>query len=137
MSSCLLFLIKLYCDYQFEDSCLWQTSHLNYHRRIFYRNYFTHSFFTSNSPKSSLFTPFSCPAALETLSAGKHDLAIVSETGTATTEFTVKGAAAGNTDRSAETGDELNILFFAVFAALAAAGVAGVVICGRRREHDM
>lgn len=74
---------------------------------------------------------------LETLSAGKHDLAIVSETGTATTEFTVKGAAAGNTDRSAETGDELNILFFAVFAALAAAGVAGVVICGRRREHDM
>ena len=74
---------------------------------------------------------------LETLSAGKHDLALVSETGTATTEFTVKGAAAGNTDRSAETGDELNILFFAVFAALAAAGVAGVVICGRRREHDM
>lgn len=74
---------------------------------------------------------------LETLSAGKHDLAIVSETGTATTEFTVKGAAAGNTDRSAETGDELNILFFAVFAALAAAGVVGVVICGRRREHDM
>lgn len=74
---------------------------------------------------------------LETLSAGKHDLAIVSETGTATTEFTVKGAAAGNTDRSAETGDELNILFFAVFAALAAAGVAGAVICGRRREHDM
>ena len=60
-----MFLIKLYCDYQFEDSCLWQTSHLNYHRRIFYRNYFTHSFFTSNSPKSSLFTPFSCLAALE------------------------------------------------------------------------
>lgn len=75
---------------------------------------------------------------LETLSAGKHDLAIVSETGTATTEFTVKGAAAaGNTDSSAETGDELNILFCAVFAALAAAGAAGIIICGRRREHDM
>ena len=38
-----MFLIKLYCDYQFEDSRLWQTSHLNYHRRIIYRNYFTHS----------------------------------------------------------------------------------------------
>lgn len=75
---------------------------------------------------------------LETLSAGKHDLAIVSETGTAATEFTVKGAAAtGNTDSSAETGDELNILFCAVFAALAAAGAAGIIICGRRREHDM
>lgn len=44
-----MFLIKLYCDYQFEDSCLWQTSHLNYHRRIFYRNYFTHSFEDTDS----------------------------------------------------------------------------------------
>ena len=51
MSSWLLFLIKLYCDYQFEDSCLWQTSHLNYHRRIFYRNYFTHS--TGLDPRAS------------------------------------------------------------------------------------
>ena len=37
---------------------------------------------------------------LETPSVGKHTLAIVSETGTATTEFTVKAAAVTDDTRS-------------------------------------
>ena len=67
---------------------------------------------------------------LETLSLGKHTLAIVSETGTATTEFTIKAA----TDSSAQTGDDRNIALYVGLAILAAAGVAAVGI-QRRREQ--
>ena len=65
---------------------------------------------------------------LETLSLGKHTLAIVSETGTATTEFTIKAA----TDSSAQTGDDGNIALYVGLAILAAAGVAAVGIQRRR-----
>lgn len=67
---------------------------------------------------------------LETLSVGKHTLAIVSETGTATTEFTIKAAA----DSSAQTGDDFNIVLYAGLLILAAAGAAGAAIYGRRRN---
>lgn len=44
---------------------------------------------------------------LETLSVGKHTLAVVSETGTASTEFTIKAAAVVNDDTdSPQTGDK-------------------------------
>ena len=74
--------------------------------------------------------PFLKASYLETLSVGKHTLAIVSETGTATTEFTIKAA----TDSSAQTGDDGNIALYVGLAILAAAGVAAVGI-QRRREQ--
>lgn len=67
---------------------------------------------------------------LETLSVGTHTLAIVSETGTATTEFTIKAAA----DLSAQTGDDFNIALYAGLLILAAAGAAGIGI-SRRKEQ--
>lgn len=67
---------------------------------------------------------------LETLSVGKHTLAVVSETGTATTEFTIKAAA----DSSSQTGDDFNIALYAGFAILAAAGAVGTGIYRRREQ---
>lgn len=69
------------------------------------------------------------PEYLRTLSVGKHTLAIVSDTGTAMTEFTIKAEA----ESSVQTGDDSNIMFFAVLAILAAAGAAGAGIYGRRK----
>ena len=43
---------------------------------------------------------------LETLSVGKHTLSIVSDTGTATTEFTIKAAAVTDDTQSPQTGDD-------------------------------
>ena len=45
---------------------------------------------------------------LETLSVGKHTLSVVSETGTASTEFTIKAAASSGVDQSSQTGDGSN-----------------------------
>lgn len=67
---------------------------------------------------------------LGTLSVGKHTLAIVSETGTATTEFTIKAAA----DSSSQTGDDFNIALYAGLAILAAAGAVGTGIYRRREQ---
>ena len=49
---------------------------------------------------------------LETLSVGKHTLAIVSETGTATTEFTIKAAAVTDDTQSPQTGDNSNMVLW-------------------------
>ena len=67
---------------------------------------------------------------LETLSVGKHTLGIVSETGTATTEFTIKATA----DSSAQTGDDFNIALYAGLLILAAAGAAGIGISRRKAQ---
>ncbi len=67
---------------------------------------------------------------LETLSVGKHTLAIVSDTGTATTEFTIKAVA----DSSSQTGDDFNIALYAGLAILAAAGAVGTGIYRRREQ---
>lgn len=67
---------------------------------------------------------------LGTLSVGKHTLAIVSDTGTATTEFTIKAAA----DSSSQTGDDFNIALYAGLAILAAAGAVGTGIYRRREQ---
>ena len=61
---------------------------------------------------------------------GKHTLAIVSDTGTATTEFTIKAAA----DSSSQTGDDFNIALYAGLAILAAAGAVGTGIYRRREQ---
>ena len=67
---------------------------------------------------------------LGTLSVGKHTLAIVSDTGTATTEFTIKAAA----DSSSQTGDDFNMVLYAGLLILAAAGAVGTGIYRRREQ---
>ena len=73
---------------------------------------------------------------LETLSVGKHTLAIVSETGTATTEFTVKAAAVTDDTQSPQTGDDSNIAIW--IAVLLAAGTAltGTAVYSRKRKYS-
>lgn len=73
---------------------------------------------------------------LETLFVGKHTLAIVSETGTATTEFTVKAAAVTDDTQSPQTGDDSNIALW--IAVLLAAGTAltGTAVYSRKRKYS-
>ena len=73
---------------------------------------------------------------LETLSVGKHTLAIVSETGTATTEFTIKAAAVTDDTQSPQTGDDSNIALW--IAVLLAAGTAltGTAVYSRKRKYS-
>ena len=63
---------------------------------------------------------------LETLSVGKHTLAVVSETGTAETEFTIKAAAVADDTQSPQTGDSSNIALWIVL--LLISGGAGIVL---------
>lgn len=73
---------------------------------------------------------------LETLSVGKHTLSIVSDTGTATTEFTVKAAAVTDDTQSPQTGDDSNIALW--IAVLLAAGTAltGTAVYSRKRKYS-
>ena len=88
------------------------------------------------------------PSYLETLSVGKHTLAIVSDTGTAETEFTVvaaekqaaddgsaDGKAANDGDKGslAKTGDGSMLPMTALFALVLASIVAGGVALRRSR----
>ena len=70
---------------------------------------------------------------LETLSVGKHTLAIVSETGTATTEFTVKAAAVTDDTQSPQTGDSSNMMLW--IALLFVSGGALSVVTYRKKKH--
>ena len=79
---------------------------------------------------------------LETLSAGEHEFAIVSKTGTATTSFTVSAQSGGQqntqTDNSqtdnSQTGDNslLGIVVAAAVLVLALGGMISVIILRRR-----
>ena len=69
---------------------------------------------------------------LETLQPGKHTIAIVSETGTATAEFTIKEAASGS---AVPTGDDSNIAIWAALAGLSALGATGTIFYGRKKKH--
>lgn len=86
------------------------------------------------------------PSYLETLSAGKHTLAIVSDTGTAETEFTVvaaekqaaddesandKAASDGDKESLAKTGDG-SMLPIAILSILAVASIAVGALALRR-----
>ena len=81
------------------------------------------------------------PSYLETLSAGKHTLAIVSDTGTAETEFTVLAAEGeavdskadndGDKESLAKTGDS-SMLSIAVLSILAIASIVAGVLALRR-----
>ena len=81
---------------------------------------------------------------LETLSVGKHTLAIVSETGTATTEFTIKAAASAN-DRnpanpngeateSVQTGDNTIMMLWIVML-FVSASILGIAVYEKRKKH--
>ena len=68
---------------------------------------------------------------LETLSEGKHTLAIVSETGTATTEFTVKAEST----QTPQTGDSSNVMLWLALLLVSGAGVSGAVMVIKKRRH--
>ena len=77
---------------------------------------------------------------VETLSAGKHSISIVSTTGSADTEFTVMEAGAGKTadGSNPKTGDDSNPALWLVLLGVSAAGAAtlGVVGFRKRRKED-
>lgn len=73
---------------------------------------------------------------LETLSVGKHTLAIVSETGTATTEFTVKAAAVTDDTQSPQTGDDSNIALWIAVLFAAGAALTGTAVYSRKRKYS-
>lgn len=96
---------------------------------------------------------------LETLSVGKHTLAIVSETGTAATEFTVKAASAsddiqppqtgndqtGDSDNSGtstgdtvspQTGDSSNVVLWVSLLFASGAGLLGATVYSRKRKYS-
>ena len=75
-------------------------------------------------------------AYLNTLSVGKHTLAVVSETGTASTEFTIKAAAVVNDDTdSPQTGDNSNMALWITFMFVAACGLTGAMVYGRKKKY--
>ena len=69
---------------------------------------------------------------LETLSVGKHTLAIVSDTGTATTEFTIQAATVADDIQSPETGDNSNIALWIAVMLAAGAGLTATIYRRRR-----
>ena len=75
---------------------------------------------------------------LETLPVGDHTLAIVSDTGTATTKFTIQAAPAAedNTQplQTVQTGDNSNIALWIVLL-LASAGIFGITVYRKRKKQ--
>ena len=72
---------------------------------------------------------------LETLSVGKHTLAIVSETGTATTEFTIKAAAVVNDDtESPQTGDSSNMMMWVALLTASGAALLALGVYTKKRR---
>ena len=72
---------------------------------------------------------------LETLSVGKHTLAVISDTGTATTEFTVKAVSGNdNNKQPPQTGDEVQILIWIAFM-LAGSALAGTVLYIQKKKY--
>lgn len=72
---------------------------------------------------------------LETLSVGKHTLAIVSDTGTAATGFTINAAPVTDDDtQSSQTGDNTNIALWIVMVLASGTGLTVTAIY-RRKHH--
>ena len=72
---------------------------------------------------------------LETLSVGKHTLAIVSDTGTATTEFTIKAAAVTDDTQSPQTGDDSNVMLWIALMLIAVCGLTGAMVYGQKKKY--
>lgn len=85
-------------------------------------------------------------AYLETLSAGKHTLSVVSANGTATTEFTITAAQTGGdqtgdnqTDgatSSPQTGDNSNMLLWVTLLFASGAGLFGATVYSRKKKYN-
>jgi hypothetical protein len=72
---------------------------------------------------------------LETLTVGKHTLAIVSETGTATTEFTVKAAASEDT-QPPQTGDNSNMMLWIALLFVSGSCMATTILLFNRKRRS-
>lgn len=85
-------------------------------------------------------------AYLETLSAGKHTLSVVSANGTAATEFTITATQTGGdqtgdnqTDgatSSPQTGDNSNMLLWVTLLFASGAGLLGAVVYSRKKRYN-
>ena len=73
---------------------------------------------------------------LETLSVGKHTLAIVSETGTAETEFTIKAAAVADDTAVPQTGAGSNVALWIAVMLAAGTALTGTVLYSRKRKYS-
>ena len=70
---------------------------------------------------------------LETLSVGKHTLAIVSETGTAETEFTIKAAAVTDDTQSPQTGDNSNMMLWIALLFVSGGALSMMFVINKRK----
>ena len=70
-----------------------------------------------------------------TLSAGEHTIGIVSESGTATTTFTVNAKAVVDNDtKSPQTGDNSHMALWIALLFMSGAGVIGTMVYGKKRR---
>ena len=73
---------------------------------------------------------------LETLSVGKHTLAIVSETGTAETEFTIKAAAVADDTAVPQTGAGSNVALWIAVMLASGTALTGAVRYNRKKKYS-
>ena len=74
---------------------------------------------------------------LETLSAGRHTLAIVSDTGTAAAEFTIEAASADdNTTVVPPTGDNSNVDLWIALMLVSVCGISMATVYSRRKKYN-
>ena len=70
-----------------------------------------------------------------TLSAGEHTIGIVSESGTATTTFTVNAKAVVDNDtKSPQTGDNSHMALWIALLFMSGAGVIGTMVYGKKKR---
>ena len=70
-----------------------------------------------------------------TLSVGEHTIGIVSESGTATTTFTVNAKAVVDNDtNSPQTGDNSHMAFWIALLFVSGAGVIGITVYGKKKR---
>ena len=75
------------------------------------------------------------PEYLETLSVGKHTLAIVSDIGTASTDFTIKAAASDDT-QSPQTGNSSNMMLWITLLFVSGTGLFGATAYNRKKKYN-
>ena len=69
------------------------------------------------------------------MSVGKHTLAIVSDTGTATTEFTIKAAGVTDDTQSPRTGDSSNMILWIALLSVSGAGLFEAITHSRKKKY--